>query len=92
MTTFLHLRLVRLPAYSPVYYADKAVWGGIREEVTAHTCFGTAARIRATVDTFSHGVANGAAEVKQRCRTILQASAEALDESLQACHADPVAA
>ena len=35
------LRLVRLPAYSPGFNADKTIWGWIREEVTANTCFGT---------------------------------------------------
>ena len=34
-TPDLHLRLVALPAYSPDFNADEAVWDWAREEVTA---------------------------------------------------------
>jgi transposase len=75
----LRLRLVRLPAYSPDFNADEHIWGWIREEVTANTCFQTAAAVRTHVDPFLAGLATRAEEVKRRCRTVLQAKADALD-------------
>jgi transposase len=78
-TPDLRLRLVRLPAYSPDFNADEHIWGWIREEVTANTCFGSAATVRAHVDPFFAGLAARPAEVKQRCRTVLQTRAAALD-------------
>src|SRR5215208_2900203 len=51
-TPDLRLRLVRLPSYSPDFNADEAIWGWIREEVTANTCFGTAAQVREHVSRF----------------------------------------
>jgi transposase len=78
-TPDLRLRLVRLPAYSPDFNADEHLWGWVREEVTANTCFGTAATVRAHVDAFLAGLATRAAEVTRRCRTVLQAKADALD-------------
>ncbi len=72
-TPDLRLRLVRLPAYSPDYNADEAIWDWVREEVTANTCFGTTARVRAHVDAFFHGLTTRTEEVKTRCRTTLQA-------------------
>jgi transposase len=78
-TPDLRLRLVRLPGYSPDFNADEHIWGWIREEVTANTCFGTAAAVRAHVDPFLAGLATRAEEVKRRCRTGLQTSADALD-------------
>ena len=81
-----------LPSYSPDPGADEAIWGWVRAEVTANTCFGTAAKVRAKVDAFFHDIADRASEVTQRCRTALQASAERLIESQDACHVDPVAA
>ena len=71
-TPELHLRLVRLPAYSPDFNADEHIWAWVREEVTANTCFGTAANVRAHVDPFFAGLAARTDEVKQRCRTALQ--------------------
>jgi transposase len=71
--------LVRLPAYSPDFNADEHIWAWIREEVTANTCFDTAANVRAHVDPFFAGLATRTAEVKQRCRTELQARADAID-------------
>ena len=44
-TPDLKLRLVALPAYSPDLNPDEAVWDWVREEVTANTCFGTAAKV-----------------------------------------------
>jgi transposase len=78
-TPALRLRLVRLPAYSPDFNADEHLWGWIREEVTANTCFGTAANVRAHVDPFFAGLAARADEVQRRCQTALQTRADALD-------------
>jgi transposase len=78
-TPDLRLRLVRLPAYSPDFNADEHVWSWIREDVTANTCFGTAAAVRAHVDPFLAGLATRTEEVKRRCRTVLQTRADALD-------------
>ena len=78
-TPDVRLRLVRLPAYSPDFNADEHVWGWVREEVTANTCFGTAAAVRAHVDPFLDGLAARPEEVKRRCRTALQAQADVLD-------------
>ena len=77
-TPDLHLRLVRLPGYSPDFNADEAIWGWVREEVTANTCFGTKAKVREAVDQFFGTLADRAEEVKRRCQTVLQARAEAL--------------
>jgi transposase len=78
-TPNLRLRLVRLPVYSPDLNADEHIWGWIREEVTANTCFGTAAAVRAHIEPFLAGLATRTEEVKQRCRTVLQTRADALD-------------
>jgi transposase len=78
-TPELRLRLVRLPAYSPDFNAAEHLWAWVREDVTANTCFGTAANVRAHVDPFFAGLATRADEVKQRCRTELQSRADALD-------------
>jgi len=78
-TPDLRLRLVRLPAYSPDFNADEAIWDWVRAEITANTCFGTAANVRAHVDPFFAGLPNRAEEVKRRCRRVLQAKADALD-------------
>jgi transposase len=78
-TPGLDLRLVRLPAYSPDFNADEHIWGWVRAEVTANTCFGTAAAVRAHVDPFLAGLAARAEEVTRRCRTVLQTKADALD-------------
>jgi transposase len=91
-TPGLRLRLVRLPSYSPDFNADEAIWRWIREDVTANTCFGTKAKVREKVDHFFSSVAARAEEVIQRCRTVLQASADALSQSPTACHVDPIAA
>jgi transposase len=78
-TPDLRLRLVRLPAYSPDFNADEHIWGWIRAEITANTCFGTATAVRAHVDPFLAGLATRPEEVKRRCRTALQTRADALD-------------
>jgi transposase len=77
-TPDLRLRLVRLPAYSPDFNADEAIWGWVREDVTANTCFGTQAKVRAEVGQFFRGLTDRTEEVKRRCRTVLQAQSEAL--------------
>jgi transposase len=43
-TPDLRVWLVRLPAYSPDYNADEAIWDWARAEVTANTCLGTQSR------------------------------------------------
>jgi transposase len=78
-TPDLRLRLVRLPAYSPDFNAAEPLWDWARDEVTANTCFGTAAQVRAHVDPFFAGLAARTDEVTQRCRTVLQAQADARD-------------
>ena len=77
-TPDLNLRLVALPAYSPDLNSDEAIWDWAREEVTANTCFGTAAKVREKLDAFFAGLAMRKAEVQQRCRTVLQAQADVL--------------
>lgn len=98
-TPELRLRLVRLPAYSPDFNADEAIWDWVREEVTANTCFGTAAKVREHVDAFFAGLGTRKEEVKRRCRTVLQAKADALDAVAaataifeNAAHGDPTLA
>ena len=81
-TPDLKLRLVALPGYSPDFNPDEAIWDWIREDVTANTCFGTAAKVRDKVDAFFAHLAahlpDHAPEVKRRCRRNLQAQADAL--------------
>jgi transposase len=92
-TPELNLRLVPLPGYSPDFNPDEAIWDWIREEVTANTCFGTAAKVREKVDAFFAGLAERTVEVNQRCRRDLQAQADALVDAAdqlfaQAQHVD----
>ena len=77
-TPDLHLRLVALPAYSPDFNADEAVWDWAREEVTANECLGTKAKVQEKMYAFFGGLAHRKDEVKHRCRTLLQARADAL--------------
>jgi len=77
-TPDLRLRLVPLPGYSPDYNADEAIWDWIREEVTANTCLGTKAKVREKVDAFFQHLTGRTEEVQRRCRTLLQAQADAL--------------
>lgn len=77
-TPGVNLRLVNLPAYSPDFNGDEAIWGWVRDEVTANTCLGTKAKVREKVGTFFAGLTERTEEVKRRCRTVLQARAEAL--------------
>ena len=49
----LNLRLVNLPTYSPDFNADEAIWGWVRQEVTANLCLGTRAAVQEKVGDFS---------------------------------------
>jgi transposase len=96
-TPNLNLRLVPLPGYSPDYNADEAIWDWIREDVMANTCLGTKAQVREHVGAFLHGLSARTEEVKRRCRTVLQAQAEALAMTTTALiqapqHVDPTLA
>ena len=77
-TSDLQLRLVALPAYSPDFNADEAVWDWAREEGTANECLGTKAQVQEKMNAFFGGLAHRKDEVKHRCRTLLQARADAL--------------
>ena len=48
----LNLRLVNLPTYSPDFNADEAIWGWVRQEVTANLCLGTRAAVQEKVGDF----------------------------------------
>jgi transposase len=96
-TPKLRLRLVRLPAYSPDFNADEHLWGWVRAEVTANTCFGTRASVSEAVGAFFRGVCQRTDEVKRRCCTVLQTQADALTARVQAIlqppsHGDPTLA
>jgi len=96
-TPDLALRLLRLPAYSPDFNADEAIWAWAREEVTANTCLGTKAAVQEQMAHFFDGLKDRTAEVQSRCRTKLQALAEGLapappEQALPAHHVDPTCA
>ena len=74
-TPNLNLRLVNLPSYSPDFNADEAIWGWVRQEVTANLCLGTRAAVREKVGGFFIGLTHRREEVKRRCRTELQSRA-----------------
>ena len=77
-TPGLGLRLLNLPGYSPDFNADEAVWGWAREEATGNLCLGSKAAVQERVGLFLVGLTDRKAEVRQRCRTVLQSRAEAL--------------
>jgi len=81
-TPNLNLRLVPLPGYSPDFNADEPIWDWVREEVTRNTCLGTKAKVREQVGVFLAGLSTRTAEVKRRCRTDLQARADALSQTM----------
>jgi hypothetical protein len=96
-TPNLRLRLIRLPAYSPDFNADEHLWGWVRAEVTANTCFGTKASVRDAVGAFFRGLSQRTDEVKRRCRTVLQTQADAFTSTVEAIlqsptHVDPTLA
>ena len=74
-TPNLQLRLIALPAYSPDYNPAEELWKWLRDEVTANTCFGTAAKVAAAVWDFLLGLNDRQAEVQQRCQNELQTAA-----------------
>jgi transposase len=83
-TPNLQLRLIALPPYSPDFNADEAIWDWAREEVTANRCLGTTTKVHEKVSQFFARLSERADEVKQRCRTILQAQVDVLsDERVQ---------
>ena len=77
-TPGLDLRLVNLPAYSPDFNADEAIWGWARQEATGNLCLGTKTLVQQMVSPFLAGLSSRKEEVKRRCRTVLQSMAEAL--------------
>lgn len=77
-TPDVRLRLVPLPGYSPDYNADEAIWDWAREEVTGNVCLGTKAKVQDKLAQFFDRLASRTDEVKQRCRTALQAQADVL--------------
>ncbi len=90
-------RRVRLPAYSPDFNADEAIWGWAREEVTGNACLGTKATVHEQMTRFFAGLATRTAEVATRCRTKLQALAEAVpapvpDPDHAPPHVEPICA
>jgi transposase len=92
-TPSLNLQLISLPAYSPDFNADEAIWDWVREEVTANVCLGTKTKVEEQVSQFFARLSERAAEVKRRCRTILQAQADAFGQlairlSPQIAHVD----
>ena len=74
----LGLRLVNLPGYSPDFNAAEAIWGWAREEATGNLCLGSSAAVQERVGSFLSRLTSRKDEVKRRCRTVLQARAEAL--------------
>jgi transposase len=74
-TPDLGLHLIALPTYSPDYNAAEELWKWTRDEVTANTCFGTAAKVAAALWPFFLGLNDRLDEVKQRCRSELQTAA-----------------
>jgi len=88
-TPNLRLRLVALPAYSPDFNPDEAIWDWAREEMTANTCFGTTAKVQEKMGGFFAGLVERTEEVQRRCRTILQAQADALIAASNQLFAQP---
>jgi hypothetical protein len=67
-----------MPAYSPDFNADEAIWDWAREEVTANHCLGSKTQVQEKTGQFFQRLVDRGDEVKRRCRTILQAQAAAL--------------
>ena len=96
-TPDLGLRVLRLPAYSPDFNPDEAIWAWAREEVTANTCLGTKAAVQQAMQRFFAGLTTRTTEVQSRCRRKLQALAEAVaipspESHQEAPHVDPIGA
>ena len=79
----LGLRLVKLPGYSPDFNADEAIWGWAWEEATGNLCWGSSAAVQERVGSFLSRLTSRKDQVKRRCRTVLQARAEALRRDSQ---------
>ena len=82
-TPGLELQLVNLPGYSPDFNGDEAIWGWAREEATGNLCLGSRAGVQDRVVRFLAGLSHRKAEVRRRCRTVLQSRAEAFRQSSQ---------
>ena len=96
-TPGLGLRTLRLPAYSPDFNPDEAIWAWAREEVTANTCLGTTAQVQEKMAHFFAGLPARTAEVQSRCRRKLQALAETVsvptpESHQEALHVVPIGA
>jgi len=96
-TPDVNMRVCRLPAYSPDFNPDEAIWAWAREEVTANTCLGTKAKVQEKMAYFFAGLATRTGEVQSRCRRKLQALAEdvsvpAPESQQQANHVDLIGA
>lgn len=91
-TPGLSLGLVNLPAYSPDFNADEAIWDWAREEATANVCLGAKAAVQEKLGNFFAQLPYRKEEVKRRCRTVLQARVEALTRSRQTNNVDPTLA
>jgi hypothetical protein len=63
---------------------DEAIWGWVREEVTANACFGTGAKVQQHVSQFFRDIARPTDEVKRGCRRTIQAQADALTPAIDA--------
>jgi transposase len=72
------LHLVNLPAYSPDFNPDEAIWKWARAEVTANRCLGTKASVQGEMARFFQGLAERVDEVKSRCHSALQERAATL--------------
>jgi transposase len=81
-TPDLPLQLVNLPAYSPDFNPDEAIWKWARAEVTANACLGTKAKVQLGMTRFFEGLATRVDEVQSRCRSALQELAAARTEAL----------
>jgi hypothetical protein len=68
----------------PSSVPDEHIWGWVRAEVTANTCFGTKAKVREKVGAFFRGLTDRTDERKHRCRTIFQTQADAFTSAVQA--------
>lgn len=94
-TPDLALRLVRLPAYSPDFNPDEAIWAWAREEVTANACPGTKVAVQEQMQRFFAGLRTRTAEVQSRCRRKLQALADTIPSPVshpEPLHVDPISA
>ncbi len=96
-TSDLDLLVLRLPAYSPDFNADEAIWAWAREEVTANTCLGSKDQVQEKMSQFFDGLKARTAEVQSRCRSKLQALAEAVTTAApeltqEVPHVDPICA